>query len=915
MTSGSARPAEGLNSQVRDVTRAGRDFMKKSASFISSIVALICLCLHGLPVLAQDLQKRITLKLDNRPISEVLTEISARAKIDFAYNPQSLPVDKLITIHARHKTVEEILQGVLRNNGIDYFKVENHLVLKSGPITLNSIHTTTGVAGKFTLSGFLRDKNTGEALIGANVYIKATTTGVTTNGYGFYSLTLNKGSYPMVFSYMGYSEVQKDVELGENTRLSVEMEEQELQIREVEVVAANRESEIRTGQMSEFHFSQKTLSQLPGFGGNLDVIRALQAVPGIQTFGDGSSLYYVRGGNSDQNLLLIDEVPVYNPSHLFGFFSAFAPDAINDVQIYKGDFPARFGGRLSSVIDIKAKEGNMKHFGFSGNVGPYASNFTLEGPVLKERASFFISGRVSTLNWLNSLPEINRSFDFHFFDINAKLNFRLNDNNRLFFTFFTGRDVFGPFLTAEVNSLGINWDNLAGTFRWNHVFTNKLFCNTTMNYSRYNYSLSLPQEQNGYWNSSISNLTLKTDFTWYLNPRNTIRSGAEVTNHHSNPGNVTLENGDLPGNVPKVAEYHAMEYVLYASDEQRIGNRLTLRYGIRLPLWQDIGPTDVYYFDANHQVIDTIHYERGEVYSWSIMPEPRVNLQYLIDEKSSAKASYSRTTQFIQLLSNSTGPFTSLEVWAPCGPNIRPQTADQVAVGYFRSLAGSKLTFSVEGYYKWFHNHPDYRDHANLLFNTLIEGELRFGKAWSYGIEFMLRKTIGNLTGWIGYTWSRAMIQTPGINNGNVYPASYDRPDDICINISWEDKKHWMLGANWIYLTGGAITTPMGFYYANGTSIPMYGDKNNGRLPDYHRLDLSATYTFNKPGNHYRHSLTLTLYNAYGRLNPFSVNFNKMMNDQGDFVVPSNLDGSYKVVPTTISVAGIIPSINYQFKF
>ncbi|MCX6303466.1 MAG: TonB-dependent receptor [Bacteroidetes bacterium] len=890
--------------------------MLRISCFKYPLLLFSILLLFSLPVASQDLQKKITLKMTGKPISEVLTEISRLAGIDFSYNPAMLPVDKLISIHARNKPLADILEEVLTLHGIEYLKVENHLVLKKQvqPAPPDK-KTTTTTPARFTLSGYLRDKQTGEVLIGANVYVKGTSTGVMTNGYGFYSLTLSRSTYPLVFSYMGYKEVAMDVRIDENTRISVEMEENKLEMKEVEIIAAGHESDIRNAQMSEFRFSRKTMSQLPGFGGDLDIIRALQAVPGIQSFGDGSALYYVRGGNSDQNLLLIDEVPVYNPSHLFGFFSAFAPDAINNVQVYKGDFPARFGGRLSSVIDIKAKEGNMKQFGFSGNVGPYASNITLEGPIMKDRASFFISGRVSTLNWLNSLSTFNKSFDFTFFDINTKLNFRLNDNNRFFLTFYTGRDVFSKYLSAEVNSFGINWDNLTGTFRWNHLFSNMLFSNTTLSYSRYNYSLNLPQEQNGYWNSSISNMTLKTDIAWYLNPRNTIRSGLEVTWHHSNPGNVTLENGDTPPDVPRVAEYHSMEYVFYASNEQRLGKSFSFRYGIRLPLWQDIGPANVYYFDANHQVIDTIGYLKNVVYATFFSPEPRVNIQYQVNERSAVKASYSRTTQFLQLLSNSTSPFTSLEVWAPCGPNIQPQKADQVAAGYFRDLAHSKFTFSAEGYYKWFHNHPDYRDHANLLYNTLIEGELRFGKAWSYGLELMLRKTTGNLTGWIGYTWSRAMVQTPGINNGSVYSATYDRPNDICINISWEDKKHWVLSANWIYLTGSPTTVPVGFYYLNGSSVPLYGDKNNDRLPDYHRLDVSATYVFNKPGNRYQHSLAVTLYNVYGRMNPFSVNFNKMMNDNGDFVVPANLDGSFKLVPTTISVAGLIPSVNYQFKF
>ncbi len=905
-----------LNSPDLAVTRAGNRDVVKFSGYRYRIILIAFTLLFSFTAFSQDLRQKITVNAEDKSIADILNTISELSGIDFSYNPQTLPVNNRITIHAKNKSVETILEEILTRHGIGYQKIEKHLVLQQ--LTEPEIppkHPPTVTPARFTLSGYLRDKTSGEALIGANIYIKESAIGVMTNGYGFYSLTLTSGSYPLVFSYMGYKEALSMVHLNENTRLSVEMEEEKVEMREVEIIATDHESEIRNAQMSEFRFSQKTLSQLPGFGGNLDIIRALQTVPGIQTFGDGSALYYVRGGNSDQNLLLIDEIPVYNPSHLFGFFSAFAPDAINDVQVYKGDFPAKFGGRLSSVIDIKAKEGNMKRFGFSGNIGPYASNITLEGPIAKDRASFFISGRISTLNWLNNLSVFNKSLDFQFFDINAKLNFRMNDNNRFFFTFYGGQDVFSRYLSVEVNSFGINWDNLAGTFRWNHVFNSKLFSNTTLNYSSYNYSLNLPQEQNGSWNSSIANLTFKTDFAWYLNPGNTIRSGVEVTYHHSNPGNVTLENGNAPVNMPEVAEYHSMEYVLYASNEQQIGKRFSLRYGIRLPLWQDIGPTDVYYFDGNHQVIDTIGYGTGVGYSTFFRPEPRLNIQYQIGAKSSVKASYSRTTQFLQLLSNSTSPFTSLEVWAPSGPNIPPQTADQVAIGYFRELFSSKYTFSVEGYYKWFHDHPDFRDHANLLFNPLIEGELRFGKAWSYGIEFMLRKTTGKLTGWIGYTWSRAMIQTPEINNGNFYPANYNHPNNICVNISWNDKKHWILTANWIYLTGGAITIPIGFYYNNGTSVPMYGDKNNDRLPDYHRLDLSATYIFNNPGNRYKHSLAVTLYNAYGRMNPFSVNFNKMMNDNGDFVVPSNLNGSYELIPTSISVAGIIPSINYQFKF
>ena len=865
---------------------------------------------------AQDLSKKITVIANDKSIDEVLKVISKQGNIDFSYSPQVIRADRRVSIEARRATIRQVLDELLGKNGIDYFVVENQVILR--PMINDQVKEPEVVhkrAKSFTLSGFLREKSSGEALIGATVHLRETTLGTYTNGYGFYSLTIPEGSYRVSFSYLGYREHAEEIILKANTVLDADLEESSIETTEVEIVAAAAGSDLRNNQLSEFSFSQKTLAKLPGFAGNLDVIRALQAVPGIQTFGDGSSLYYVRGGNSDQNLMLIDEVPVYNPSHLFGFFSAFSPDAINDVQVYKGDFPAKYGGRLSSVIDIKAKEGNLKRFGVSGNIGPYATNISVEGPILKNRASFFISGRISTLNWINSIIHVIPNVEFQFFDINAKVNFRLNDNNRLFFTFYGGKDDFSRITEASFRTYGISWNNLAGTFRWNHLFNNRLFSNTTVNYSRYNYDLFISSQQDDYWNSQISNLTFKTDLTWYLNPGNTLRGGVEVTSHYSNPGNVTLVSEAAQLQAPAVAKYHSVEYDVYLGNEQTFGNKFSLRYGIRVPVWQNIGPTSVYYFNVNHQVSDTMNVANLESYTAFYSPELRMNVRYEMSANSAFRFSYSRMTQFMQLLSNSTSPFTSLEVWAPAGPNIKPQIADQVALGYFMKFRKPLLNFSAEIYYKSYQDHLDYKDHANLLYNPLIEGELRFGKAWSYGLELMLRKSEGRLTGWIGYTFSRSFVQTPEVNNGETYPASWDRPNDFCINLSYTDRKHWAFAANWFYLTGGAITTPTGFYYINGTSVPLYGTKNNDRLPDYHRLDLAVTYTFSKPASRYQHSLTATIYNAYGRLNPFSVNFNKTMNTDEEFVIPANVQGSNMLYTTSLSVAGVIPSINYLFRF
>ncbi len=865
---------------------------------------------------AQDLTKKITVIVNDQSIGEVLKMISRQGNIDFSYSPQVIPAGKIVSIEARHKTIRQVLDELLRKNGIDYFVVENQVILR--PMNPDLVTEPVVVHKRersFTLSGFLREKSSGEALIGATVHLQGTTTGTYTNGYGFYSLTIPEAKYRVSFAYLGYKDQVEEVELKANTVLDADLEESSIETKEVEIVAAGAGSDLRNNQLSEFSFSQKTLAKLPGFAGNLDVIRALQAVPGIQTFGDGSSLYYVRGGNSDQNLMLIDEVPVYNPSHLFGFFSAFSPDAINDVQVYKGDFPAKYGGRLSSVIDIKAKEGNLKRFGVSGNIGPYATNISVEGPILKNRASFFISGRVSTLNWINSIIQVVPDVEFQFFDINAKVNFRIDDNNRLFFTFYAGKDDFSRITEASFRTYGISWNNLAGTLRWNHLFSNRLFSNTTVNYSRYNYDLFISSQQDDYWNSQISNLTFKTDLTWYLNPGNTLRGGVEVTSHFSNPGNVTLVSEEARQQAPAVAKYHSVEYDVYLGNEQSFGNKFSLRYGIRLPVWQNIGPTSVYYFNVNHQVSDTMNVMNLESYTAFLSPEVRMNIRYEMSANAAFRCSYSRMTQFMQLLSNSTSPFTSLEVWAPAGPNIKPQIADQVALGYFMKFSKPLLNFSAEIYYKYYQDHLDYKDHANLLYNPFIEGELRFGKAWSYGLELMLRKSEGRLTGWIGYTFSRSFVQTPEVNKGQTYPASWDRPNDFCVNLAYTDRKRWAFTVNWFYLTGGAITTPTGFYYINGTSVPLYGTKNNDRLPDYHRLDLAVTYTFSKPANRYQHSLTATIYNAYGRLNPFSVNFNKTMNADGEFVVPANVQGNSTLYSTSLSVAGVIPSINYLFRF
>lgn len=866
---------------------------------------------------SQDLDQLVSLDFRDKPIGEALDLISRQYGIFFSYSSQRVPLSRAITYKTENRPIREVLNELLLPNGIRWSVHENQVVLQPARDTDNP---TTPIpsqsAKKVTLSGYVRDRSTGEALIGANVVVQELAeTGATTNTYGFYSITLLPGDYFVRCSFVGYLASTQEVHLPVDGELAFDLEETAAGIPEVVISAAGREPFPGTEMAPDFRFSGKMLSRLPGFTGNVDLVKALQTLPGIRSYGDGSALFYVRGGNNDQNLMLIDEAPIYNPSHLFGFFSVLSPEAINEMQVYKGDFPAKYGGRASSVIDITAREGNLRRFGFSGNLGPYASSLAAEGPIVPDKASFFISGRLSTLNWLNYLTEDPVSFNLYFYDINAKINWKPGARDRLFLTFYYGRDVFNRFTNSVYRTYGIQWNNLAGTLRWNHLFNRKLFSTTTLNYSQYTYHLFLSKNHKDYWESFISNLTLKTDLTWYLNSWNTVRGGGSVTWYSINPGNITQQGNENQVEHREVPEYTSLEYVLYLSNENVFRDLVTLEYGIRLPLWQNLGPTTIYYFDANHHIIDTLMVPPDSTYGLYLNPEPRISLGLKIRDRASVRVGYSRTTQCLQQLSDATGPFTTLDVWAPAGPNIPPLKVDQFTAGIYARFAGSRFIASAEFFGKEFRNYIDYADHPDLLYNPLLEGQLRFGTARSAGIELMFRKPAGKLTGWAGYTWSKVKVKTPGVNGGESYPASFDSPHNVCLFLSYDTWKRWAFSASWIYMTGTPVTAPTGFYCYNGYTVPVYGERNNARLPDYHRLDLSVMFRINKPGNRFRHSVVVTVYNVYGRANPFSVSFNKSGDPGGSFVVPSNLDRSHTLVPTMISVAGIIPSVNYQFRF
>jgi hypothetical protein len=866
--------------------------------------------------------QKISINANNKSLDEILNEIEQKGNIHFSLSNEKVLTSQKLSIHAKNKSIEDIIKDICSQLNLEYAVVEKQIILKppqKQDVSNEKTHAESKTenlrqTNKFTISGYLSDKNSRELLIGANISVNESKYGTTTNAYGFYSITLAEGAYNMEISFLGYEKQNIDVQLFSDLRINTGLSATPIQLKSAEVVHDVQLTILQQSQMSEANLRQQDIKLLPVFMGESDVIKSLQTLPGIKGYGDGSAYFYVRGGEKDQNLILLDEAPIYNPSHLLGFFSSFSSDAIKDIEVYKADIPVYKESGLSSLVDIRTKDGNMDHFSINGGIGPIASRIAIEGPFKKEKSSYFISSRRSNLEWIIS-PISQKTYNLYFYDFCSKLNFKFSDFSRVFITLYAGKDYFSN-VNTDVGKTGMSWGNNTITARWNLLFSEKLFSNTTIYASKYYYYFYLGKDN--YWNEQINNLSFKSDFTHYFNPKNIFRFGYLIKLHTFNPGNLHLdeENQAFEDSIPKISQSRSREFSLYFSNEHKIGEKFSFRYGLRMNLWQNMGPTTYYTFDDNYMVSDTIQISGKDVYYSYFNPEPRVSLAYSIDSFSSIKASYERTAQYLHLLSNLNSPFTSLDVWLPSGPNIKPQLADQIALGYYRNFKKYNLNFNVEAYYKWLYNQIDYEDHAGLLLNPLLEGELRFGEARAYGIEFLLNKSIGHLNGSLAYTLSKTISQTDDINNGNSYVPYYDRPHDIAFTLNYQTKKRWTFSSCFYYSTGSPITTPTSFYYYQGNQIPVYAEKNNERLPDYHRLDLSASFRINKnPEKKYKHSLTFSIYNVYNHKNPFTTTFNKTENDDGNFMIPMNVLSEAELIPTQMSLLGIVPSIQYNFSW
>ncbi len=767
------------------------------------------------------------------------------------------------------------------------------------------VFTTTVVSAesyqRHTLRGYIRDSSSGEDLSGATVRIRELSTGTTTNRYGFYSISLPEGSYQLKISYIGYNTKYYDVELDSNKTIDFELKPEETLLDEVVITDEKADRWISEVRMSTTQLQMDMIKSLPSFMGEVDILKTLLLLPGVSWGTEGSTGFFVRGGGQDQNMVLLDEATVYNASHLMGFFSVFNPDAIKDLQLYKGGIPAQYGGRLSSVLDIRMKEGNNRDFSGSGGIGSISSRLTVEGPLQKNVSSFIVSGRRTYADlFLPLSADTNiRKNRLYFYDLNAKANYRFSDKDRIFVSGYFGRDVF-----RFDDIFGFEWGNTTTTMRWNHIFNSNIFSNFTLVYSNYDYNMSFADDlQSLDWISNIQDINFKGDFTWYPNPENTIRFGLHSSYHSIDPGHVKGNFDNSTQTDYKVPDNNVLQHALYASNEQQLSKNITVEYGLRYSLFQNIGKGTVYSLDDEYRVIDTTTYAAGEIFHNNHGLEPRISVVYQVDSRQSFKASYNRMRQYLHQATNSTTA-TPLDIWFPTSPNIEPQIADQVAVGYFRNFMDNMFESSLEVYYKNMENQIDFRDHAVLILNPRLESEIRTGKAWSYGLELMINKSKGDFTGWLSYTWSKTRRKIPAINNGKPYPAPHDRPHDISIVLSYDISDRLNIAANWVYNTGRPVTLPTGRFEYGGMILPVYSDRNAERLPDYHRLDLSATiYTRTRPDRNWQGKWNISVYNAYHRKNVFSYYFR-----QHD-------DNPYETQAYKIYMFGIVPAISYSFSF
>lgn len=763
---------------------------------------------------------------------------------------------------------------------------------------------------KYTISGYVKDAASGETIIGANISVKNFLKGVTSNQYGFYSLSLPEGEYEIAVSNIGYNTFESTIKLQHDTTFIVNLSVKATLQQEVVVVSKKRESNVKGAQMGKVTLPIEQIKSIPAFMGEIDLLKTIQLLPGVRNAGEASAGLYVRGGGPDQNLIMLDDAVVYNSGHLFGFFSVFNSDAIKNVSLIKGGMPAQYGGRLSSVLDVAMKEGNNQKLQLDGGIGLIASRFSVQGPIKKNKASFILSGRRTYVDVL-AKPFVKKTSQFYgsgyyFYDLNAKLNYQISDKDRVYVSGYFGRDVFTFKNSRQGLNVNIPWGNSTGTIRWNHVFNNKLFVNTTALYNDYNFLFSGKQDDfEATLSSGIRDIGLKQDYDYYPASGHKIKFGGQYTYHRFYPSVVSGRQDTVVFDPLNAQTKFSHDAAIYLQDDWEVSEKLNVNAGIRYSIFQQIGKYKRYTTDAFGNRLDSIVYGAGQAVKTYGGAEPRLTLRYSLKNGSSLKFAVTRNLQYIHLVSNA-GTTLPTDIWVPSTYNVQPQKSWLYAAGYFRNFKDNQYETSLEVYYKSMKNQIEYREGytPNTLKDT--EEDFVFGNGYSYGAELFVNKVKGRLTGWVGYTLSWTWRKFDSLNSGRRYPAKYDRRQDLSVIATYSLNKKWKFSAAFVFGTGNAATLPQRFYIVGGVLTQEYSDINQYRLPSYHRLDISAILTpKSKPGKKVKSEWVFSIYNVYSRQNPYFIYFAQEGNP---------LAGTQKVQAKQVSIFPIIPAVTWNFK-
>ena len=851
--------------------------IKKFTITIALLLNWIC----QLQAQADIMATRLTVNYCMTPLETVLEDVSEKSGAVFSYSANKIPLEQKIDLDAKNIRLQDLMNQLYELTGVRYELIGGQVVLSRAQRGNIKELLKVILQDKFTISGYIRDSESGEALIGASIYFKSLGTGVATNTYGFYSISLAPSdSLLMAISYMGYNPQVKLIHLYKDIQLNIDLLLSSSRLDEIVISGSRNDENVQRTEMSVVDIPVRSINSTPVIFGERDPLKLIQLLPGVQSGNEGSTGYFVRGGNADQNLVILDEAIIYNPNHLFGLFSTFNSRAISNVNLVKGGFSSEYGGRLSSILNVTMKEGDMKAHHVDGGIGFITSAVTVDGPIKTDKTSFMVSARRSLIDLILKPFTSSSSSTYLFYDINAKINHRISDKDRLYLSYFTGLDK-ATYSAASSVSYNHKFGNSTGTLRWNHLFSNKLFSNTSLIYN--NYSINVSSGQSGYTqqvSSGITDYTVKVDFDYYSSPRHTIKFGGIYSYHVYSPiSNVIPVTG---GAGPVVQQKYASEAALYVNDNIKWTEKIGINIGIRAP----------------------VLFLRGSNYS---RLEPRVSARYSLNQSASVKLAYTQMNQFINLIPNSTASVPT-DIFIPSSEKVKPQVSDQVAIGFFKNFNNNAIEASAEAYYKTMKNQVLISEGRELSSNIEIDDQLSFGKGWSYGVEFFLRKKVGRVSGWISYTWSQTWQQFPDINRGEKFPFRYDRRHNLVLAGTYELNEKWSLSSSFTFRTGNAITLPAGrFDVSGGGSLYSnyfldYNDINGYRMPAYHRLDISASHKKKRMiwGREYEAEWVFGLYNAYSRLNTyyvyFTVNENEPQVQQAAFLP-------------------IIPSITFNFKF